>query len=119
MRSFMTKSSIALVLLLALTISSNVLAEEAKFAWCQADVRGGTSSVLYFSEAFEYKGTPDETSYANAFEDYIGSHYSSRPTTASCTIGVETASDARAQRDSEAAEERRRGNRVVFTNWTN
>ena len=105
--------------ILAATVLGNpAAAKEDAWIWCKARSKGyGASQItLYYSATF-FGDYSRKTRYENAFNDYLRARYDDiRGGDAGCFF-EDSKSDARAERDDNAADSRSHYREIVFTDW--
>jgi hypothetical protein len=89
--------------------------KKGKYIWCGAV--GVKSHKLYYSETFQHAV---DSTVTNAFRTYVSAHYDDGDPdlSAFCSLGSNTSSEAKSERDRDVIKRRTKPSEVVFTNWT-
>jgi 2-phosphoglycerate kinase len=111
---------LGLLLIPGLVCPPQSQASEEKYTWCKADDLDVHGKRVFYSDPFPEEASRSMAEYAQAFENYVRSHYGVTTATASCepSITNRSQSEAKAARDQDASNKRSVRIDVVFSGWT-
>ena len=105
-------------ILAASVLGNPVAAKDDDWIWCKARSKGyGASQItLYYSGTFlgDYSR---KIRYENAFDDYLRARYEDISGGDAGCFFEDSKSEARSERDGNAADSRSRYREIVFTDW--